>query len=67
LRCPLGRPVAFWPVRVGVGLVEKPGLVGTQTLMFLSADIEGSAAMVQRLGNARSGVLADCGRLISRG
>ena len=31
---------------VGVNLTRGPGLVATQTLAFLVADIEGSAAMV---------------------
>jgi len=37
--------------------------VATQTLTFLFADIEGSATMVQRLGDAYAGVLADHHRL----
>ncbi len=37
--------------------------MATQTLTFLFADIEGSAAMVQRLGDAHAGVLADHHRL----
>jgi hypothetical protein len=36
--------------------MRSPGLVATQTLLFLFTDIGGSAAMVQRLGDARSGV-----------
>ena len=52
---------------VGVNLEEKPGLVATQTLTFLFADIEGSAAMVQRLGGGVRGVLAGHGRLIRAG
>jgi hypothetical protein len=32
--------------------------------MFLSVGIEGSAAMVQRLGNEYAGAAADCHRLI---
>ena len=40
------------------------GLVVTQTLTFLFTTIEGSAAMVQRLGDAWAGVLADHHRLI---
>ena len=40
------------------------GLVATQTLTFLFTDIEGSTAMVQRLGDAWAGVLADHHRLI---
>ena len=40
------------------------GLVATQTLTFLFTDIEGSTAMVQRLGDAWPAVLADHHRLI---
>ena len=43
------------------------GLVATQTLMFLFADIEGSTEMAQRLGDAYAGVLADHRRLIRAG
>jgi hypothetical protein len=43
------------------------GLVATQTLMFSFADIEGSAAMVQRQGEASAGVAADHRRLIRTG
>jgi len=39
--------------------------VATQTLMFLFADIEGSAAMAQRLGEA--GVAAGRRRLFRKG
>jgi hypothetical protein len=39
------------------------GLVATQTLMFSFADIEGSAAVGQRLGDAYPGVRADRRRL----
>jgi predicted ATPase/class 3 adenylate cyclase/DNA-binding CsgD family transcriptional regulator len=38
--------------------------VTTQTLTFLFTDIEGSTAMVQRLGDAWAGVLADHHRLM---
>jgi class 3 adenylate cyclase len=38
--------------------------VATQTLTFLFADIEGSALMVQRPGDAYAGVAADYHRLI---
>ena len=38
--------------------------MATQTLTFLFTDIEGSTAMVQRLGDAWAGVLADHHRLI---
>src|SRR5215469_16132934 len=40
------------------------GLVATQTLTFLFTDIEGSTAMVQRLGDAWPEVLADHHRLV---
>jgi class 3 adenylate cyclase len=43
------------------------GLVATQTLTFLSADIEGSAAMAERLGDAWAGVVADHHRLLRAG
>jgi hypothetical protein len=43
------------------------GLVATQTLRFSSADIEGSAAMVRRLGGAYAAVLADPQWLIRAG
>jgi len=43
------------------------GLVATQTLTFLFADIEGSAVMVQRAGDAWAGVLADHHRLFRAG
>jgi class 3 adenylate cyclase len=35
------------------------GLVATQTLTFLFGDIEGSAAMARRLGDAYAARLAD--------
>jgi hypothetical protein len=35
--------------------------------MFLSADIDGSAAMAERLGDARAGVVADHRRLFRAG
>ena len=41
--------------------------MATQTLTFLFADIEGSTAMVQRLGDAWAGVVADYHRLIRAG
>ena len=51
---PLGlrRPVAFWPVRLASTLTRSLGLVATQTLTFLFADIEGSPRWLQRLGDA---------------
>jgi class 3 adenylate cyclase len=52
---------------VGVNLDEGPGLVATQTLMFVFADIEGSAAMAQRLGDAYAGVLAGHHHVIRAG
>jgi predicted ATPase/class 3 adenylate cyclase/DNA-binding CsgD family transcriptional regulator len=42
-------------------------LVATQTHTFLFTDIEGSTAMLQRLGDAYAGVLADHHRLIRAG
>ena len=44
--------------------MRSPGLVATQTLTLLFTDIEGSTAMVRRLGAAWPGVLADHRRLI---
>jgi class 3 adenylate cyclase len=41
--------------------------VATQTLTFLSADIEGSAAMAERPGDAWAGVVADHHRLLRAG
>jgi hypothetical protein len=41
--------------------------VATQTLMFLFAGIEGSAAVVQRLMDAYPGVRDDCRRLTRGG
>ena len=41
--------------------------MATQTLTFLFTDIEGSTAMLQRLGDAYAGVLADHHRLIRAG
>jgi predicted ATPase/class 3 adenylate cyclase len=40
------------------------GLPGSRTLSFLFTDIEGSTAMLRRLGGAYAGVLADHHRLI---
>ena len=37
--------------------MRSPGLVATQTLTFLSTDIEGWTPMDQRLGDAHTGVL----------
>jgi predicted ATPase/class 3 adenylate cyclase/DNA-binding CsgD family transcriptional regulator len=56
--------VAFWPRRLAATLMRSLGLVATQTLTFLFTTIEGSTAMVQRLGDAYAGVLADHHRLI---
>jgi hypothetical protein len=47
--------------------MRSPGLVVTQTLMFLFADIEGPAALAGRLGNAYGPVPADYGWLIAAG
>jgi hypothetical protein len=43
------------------------GLVATQTLIFLFAGTEGSAAVGQRLGDAYGGMLADDRRLVRAG
>src|ERR1039457_6010547 len=48
-------------------LRRSPRLMATQTLTFLTTDIEGSTAMVQRLGDAWAGVVADYHRLIRAG
>src|SRR5499427_4424643 len=62
---PLGLgPAGSWPVRLAATSMRSPGLVATQTLTFLFTDIEGSTAMVQRLGDAWPGVLADHHRLV---
>jgi predicted ATPase/class 3 adenylate cyclase len=42
-------------------------VLATQTLAFLFTDIEGSTAMLQRLGDAYAGVLADHHRVIRAG
>jgi class 3 adenylate cyclase len=52
---------------VSVNLDERPGLVATQTRTFLSADIEGPAAMAERLGDADAGVAVDHHRLVRAG
>jgi len=44
----LGRPADFWLVRPTSIWMRSPGLVATQTLTFLFADIEGSATMSAR-------------------
>jgi class 3 adenylate cyclase len=54
-------------VRLASTLMRSLGLVATQTLTFLSADIEGSAAMAERLGDAWAGVVADHHRLLRAG
>ena len=48
-------------------LRRSPRLMATPTLTFLFTDIEASTAMVQRLGDAWAGVLADHHRLIRAG
>jgi class 3 adenylate cyclase len=58
------RPAGLLAAAVDVNLDEGLGLVATQTLTFLFTDIEGSAAMVQRLGSAYARGLADHHRLI---
>jgi hypothetical protein len=50
----LSRPAGFPVGAVSVNLDEGPGLVATQTLMFLFAEIEVSAAIMQRLADARA-------------
>jgi hypothetical protein len=54
-------------MRLGVDLDEGPGLVATQTLMFVLAGIGDPAAQTGRLGNASVGVAAGAGRLIRAG
>src|SRR6516225_6942761 len=44
--------------------MRSPGLVATHTRTFLFADIDGSAAMGRRLGNAYMELLADHHRLV---
>ena len=59
--------MGFWPVRLASISMRGLGLVATQTLMFLFAGIEGSAAVGQRLGDAYGGVLAGHRRLVRAG
>ena len=59
--------MAFWAVRLASTSTRSPGLVATQTLTFLFADIEGSAEMAQRLGDGWAGALADRHRLFRAG
>jgi hypothetical protein len=47
--------------------MRSPGLVATQTLTFLSADIEGSPAMGQWLGDVHAGVRTGHHRLVRAG
>jgi hypothetical protein len=63
----LRRPVGSCPVRLASISVRGLGLVATQTFMFLFADIEGSAPLAQRLGEAYAGVGASDHRLIRAG
>jgi class 3 adenylate cyclase len=63
----LRRPVGFWPVRLALISMRGLGLVATQTFMFSFADIEGPAALGQRLGDVYAGVLADYHRLLRAG
>jgi hypothetical protein len=49
---------------VGVNLDGGLGVVATQTLTFVFVDIEVSAAVVRRLGDAYAGVLAGYHKLI---
>jgi len=48
-------------------LMRSLGLVATQTLTFLFTDVEGWAAMGQRLGGTHAGLLAGHHRLIRAG
>jgi len=57
----------FWPVRLASISMRGLGLVPTKTLMFLFADIEGSAAMAGRLGDASAGVGTGFLRLVRAG
>ena len=59
--------MAFWLKRLASIMMRSLGLVATQTLTSLFADIEGSAAMVQRPVGTYAGVLADHHRLIRAG
>lgn len=59
-------PVASWPARLA-STFEGPGRLPTQTLMFMSAGIEGSAAMAERLEDARAEAAADHRRLFRAG
>jgi hypothetical protein len=59
--------VAFWPTRPVSILMRSLGLVATKTLIFLFADIEGSAAIGQRPVDSWSGVGAGYHRLIQAG
>ena len=59
--------MGFWPVWLASIGMRGLGLVATQTLVFLFAGIEDSAAMVQRLGEASAGVAADHRGLLRTG
>jgi predicted ATPase/class 3 adenylate cyclase len=48
----------------GEGESAEEGLPGSRTLSFMFTDIEGSTAMLRRLGGAYAGVLAEHHRLI---
>jgi class 3 adenylate cyclase len=63
----LRKPAGFLVGAAGVNLDEGLGLMATQTLIFLFADIEGLAAMGRRLGGAYERGLADHHRLIRAG
>ena len=56
-----------WPVRLASISMRGLRLVATQTLTFSFADIDGSAAMAQRLGDVWAGVVADYHRLFRAG
>jgi class 3 adenylate cyclase len=60
----LRRAGGFLAGAVRVNLDENPGPVATQTLTFLFADIDGSAAMSRRNEDAYAGELADRHRLL---
>jgi hypothetical protein len=62
----LRRPVGFWPARLASISMRGRGLVAAQTLMFLFAGVEGSAAISQRLEDVYA-VTAGCHRLVGAG
>ena len=60
----LGRPLIFCSPRSASTSDGSLGLLATQTLTFLFTDIEGSTALLARLGDGYAQVLADHHRLI---